>query len=81
MLCKRTSKNQLTIPKAIAVEFPGVEYFDASIEGGAIMLKPVNLRTEDSPDLEAIRDKMERLGVTQRDIENAIRAARRRSRA
>jgi hypothetical protein len=24
MLCKRTSKNQLTIPKAIADQFPGV---------------------------------------------------------
>jgi putative PIN family toxin of toxin-antitoxin system len=31
------------------VEFPGVEYFDASIEGGAIVLKPVNLRAEGSP--------------------------------
>jgi hypothetical protein len=80
MLCKRTSKNQLTIPKTIAAKFPGVVYFDASIEGGAIMLKPVTIAAHEGPDLEAIRDKMERLGITAQDLEKAIRSARRRSR-
>ena len=80
MLCKRTSKNQLTIPKAIADQFPGVNYFDAVLEGGAIMLRPVTITAHDGPDLEAIRDTMERLGVTVQDLEKAIRTARRRSR-
>jgi hypothetical protein len=28
MLAKKTSKNQITLPKAIADRFPGVDYFD-----------------------------------------------------
>jgi exosome complex RNA-binding protein Rrp42 (RNase PH superfamily) len=80
VLCKRTSKNRLTIPKTIAAKFPGVVYFDASIEGDAIMLRPVTITAREGPDLEAIRDKMERLGVTVQDLEKAIRTARRRSR-
>jgi hypothetical protein len=80
MLCKRTSKNQLTIPRAIAAEFPGVDYFDASIEGRTIVLRPVNLREQAGPDLEVVRDRMEKLGVTEQDLASAIRDARRRAR-
>jgi hypothetical protein len=79
MLCKRTSKNQLTIPKAIADHFPGVNYFDAVLEGGKIVLKPVNVGAQDGPDLETIRAKMEKLGITGEDLETAIRASRRRA--
>jgi hypothetical protein len=28
MLAKLTTKNQLTLPKAVATRFPGVEYFE-----------------------------------------------------
>jgi len=31
MLTKKTAKNQLTLPKDIVREFPGIEYFDAVI--------------------------------------------------
>ena len=78
MLCKRTSKNQLTIPKAIAEQFPGVNYFDARLEGGTIMLTPVKILERENPDLEAIRTKMERLGITEKDLQAAISNARRR---
>jgi hypothetical protein len=78
MLCKRTSKNQLTIPKAIADHFPGVNYFDARLEGGTIMLKPVKIEERQDPDLEAIRMKMEHLGITEKDLAAAIGSARRR---
>ncbi len=62
MLCKRTSKNQLTIPKAIADQFPDVCYFDAVLEGGRIVLRPVRIDAPDNPDLESIRTKMECAG-------------------
>lgn len=41
MLAKMTVKNQLTVPKTVAKQFAGVEYFDVSTDGSAIMLKPL----------------------------------------
>jgi len=79
MLCKRTSKNQITIPKAIADHFPGVFYFDAVLEGERIVLKPVRVEELDGPSLESIRTRMEKLGITEQDIEAAIRSTRRRA--
>jgi hypothetical protein len=36
-----TVKNQLTLPKAIASRFGGVEYFDVSTDGSSIVLRPL----------------------------------------
>ena len=44
MLAELTSKNQLTLPKAIISAFPDVDYFDVTGEGGRIVLTPVRLR-------------------------------------
>jgi hypothetical protein len=79
MLCKRTSKNQLTIPKSIADRFPGVNYFDAVLEKDRIVLKPVKIIEQDAPSLESIRTKLEKLGITGKDLAAAIRASRRRA--
>lgn len=46
MLAKLTAKNQLTLPKAVASRFPGVEHFDVSTDGESITLRP--LRSEPS---------------------------------
>lgn len=32
MLAKKTSKNQLTLPKEIVKSFPNAEYFDVSVK-------------------------------------------------
>ncbi len=77
MLCKKTVKNQITLPKAIADRFRDVVYFDASLQEGRIMLKPVRIEDADGPTREAIRRKIEKLGIRERDIEAAIRQARR----
>ena len=37
-VAKKTSKNQLTLPKAIVDRFPGVSYFDVREEDGRIVL-------------------------------------------
>jgi virulence-associated protein VagC len=41
MLAKRTVKNQITLPKAVADRFPGVEYFEVRAEDDRIILEPV----------------------------------------
>ena len=71
MLSKLTSKNQLTLPKSIMSDFPGVEYFDVTKEDGRIVLTPVNITQADT-----IRTKLAELGVTESDVTEAIAWAR-----
>ena len=73
MLAKLTSKNQITIPKKIIDEMPDVQYFDVELKGGAIILKP--LRIYDT-DLERIRSKVKKIGLTQKSVAEAIKWAR-----
>ena len=77
MLAKKTSKNQLTLPKKIAGQFPGIDYFDVSVKDNAIVLKPLKITPAEST-LENVRNKMESLGLKDKDIEKAIRWARRK---
>ncbi len=73
MLAKKTSKNQITLPKAIVTRFPGVEYFDVREEDGRIVLYPVRPGRA-----EEVRRKLEALGITQQDVEDAVKWARKR---
>jgi hypothetical protein len=73
MLAKRTAKNQLTLPKAVASRFPDTEYFEVTSEGGRIVLTPVRLQRAD-----AVRRKLAALGIAETDVPAAIRWARRR---
>ncbi len=41
MLAKKTSKNQITLPKAIADLYAGIQYFDVSIKNNRIVFVPV----------------------------------------
>jgi hypothetical protein len=75
MLAKRTSKNQITLPKDIAKVFSDAEYFDVSVKGNRILLVPVKI-TPVGPTLEGVRDKIRRLGITDKDVGEAIRWAR-----
>jgi len=76
MLAKKTSKNQITIPKKIAESFPDVEYFDIRVEGDKILLAPAKILPA-GPTLERVREKMRRLGITGNDVSEAVRWARR----
>jgi hypothetical protein len=75
MLAKKTSKNQLTLPKDIADRFPGVDLFDATVEENRIVLVPVKL-TPITASLDSIREKMEKLGITEGDVADAVKWAR-----
>jgi hypothetical protein len=76
MLAKKTSKNQITLPKKIADSFPGVEYFDIRIEKDKILLAPAKVLPA-GPTLERVREKMKQLGIAERDVSEAVRWARR----
>ena len=77
MLAKKTSKNQITLPKEIAKVFPDAEYFDVSIQGNKILLMPVKI-TPVGQTLESVRAKMEKLGITQKEVAEAVQWARSR---
>ena len=79
MLAKKTSKNQLTLPKEIVKEFPDTDYFDVSVEDKKIILLPVRITPADRT-LDGIRDKMEKLGIKQGDITGAVKWARKKNR-
>ena len=71
MLAKKTTKNQLTLPKEIVKQFPGVDYFDVRAEEGRILLEP--LRRSRASD---VRRKLAELGITESDVADAIETAR-----
>jgi hypothetical protein len=58
MLPKKTSKNQITLPKAITRQLPQVDYFDVSIREGEVILKPVVVSALGER-LKAVRAKIE----------------------
>ena len=72
MLAKLTSKNQLTLPKAVISTFPDAEYFDVTKEHGRIVLTPVRLTRSD-----AVRAKLAELGLSEADVARAVVWARR----
>ena len=77
MLAKKTSKNQLTLPKEIANFFPETEYFDVSVQDEKIILMPVKI-TPSVRTLEGIREKMKKLGIMEGDVTEAVAWARKK---
>lgn len=80
MLAKKTSKNQLTLPKEVVKQFPDAEYFDVRVEKEGILLVPVKM-VPSTAGLDAVRDKLARLGLTDGDVGKAVRWARRKNKA
>lgn len=72
MLAKLTSKNQVTLPKAIVTAVQGAEYFDVTEENGRIMLTPVRINRAG-----AVRAKLAELGIQDSDVTVAVAWARR----
>jgi hypothetical protein len=72
MLAKMTSKNQLTLPKAITDAVGPAEYFDVQTQDGQIVLTPVRIQRAD-----AVRAKLAELNLTEADVDDALNWARR----
>jgi len=75
MLAKKTVKNQITLPKKVADQFPDVEYFRVSVDGERIVLEPVRPGRAFE-----VRERLEQLGITEQDVTDAVSWARRRDR-
>lgn len=71
MLAKMTSKNQLTLPKSIVNSVEKTEFFEVEVENGRVILTPVRIQKAD-----AVREKLEALGITEQDVTDAIAWAR-----
>lgn len=71
MLAKKTTKNQITLPKKIVEHFPDTEYFDVQEQAGRIVLIPLRPSRADE-----VRDKLEALGITESDVQDAVAWAR-----
>ena len=72
MLAKLTSKNQITQPKAAVSGVDAAEYFDVTVEAGRIVPTPVRVQK-----VHAVREKLEKLGINEQDVKDAVAWARR----
>jgi hypothetical protein len=77
MLAKKTVKNQITLPKSIIDRLPKTDYFEVSLRGEEILLRPVVIESKGKK-LDRIRKKIKALGLTEKDVDAAIRWARTR---
>jgi hypothetical protein len=71
MLAKKTTKNQITLPKKVVTRFSGVEYFDVSTDGACIVLRPLQRSRADE-----VRARLVELGIDEGDVTGAIAWAR-----
>jgi bifunctional DNA-binding transcriptional regulator/antitoxin component of YhaV-PrlF toxin-antitoxin module len=73
MLAKKTSKNQITLPKAVITRFGAAEYFDVSTDGECIILRPLQKSRGDE-----VRARLAELGIDERDVRDAVDWARKK---
>jgi hypothetical protein len=71
MLAKRTSKNQVTLPKAAVEAVGSPDYFEVAVEHGRLVLTPARIGRAD-----AVRAKLAELGLTEADVAEAVAWAR-----
>jgi hypothetical protein len=71
MLAKLTSKNQLTLPKAVTAAVGATEYLEVQAKDGQIILTPVRIQRAD-----AVRAKLAELGIAEEDVADAVAWAR-----
>lgn len=71
MLTKITSKNQITLPKAVLSQCSPAQYYEISAEAGRIVLTPVQVTRMDE-----VWDKLEALGIKEQDVVNAVQWTR-----
>jgi hypothetical protein len=73
MLAKKTSKNQITIPKKIIEKIPNVQHFDIDFKDGVIIMKPIKFY---DTNLDQIRAKVKKLGLKENSVAEAIKWAK-----
>ena len=71
MLAKKTTKNQITLPKTVIARFTGVDHFDVTTDGESIILRP--LRQSRAGE---VRARLAQLGIEEQDVTDAVSWAR-----
>ena len=71
VLAKKTSKNQITIPRNVVRRFAEVDYFDVTTDGESIVLRPLRPSRADE-----VRAYLDKLGITEQDLQDAVAWAR-----
>ena len=71
MLAKMSSKNQLTLPKAIIDQVGTADNFEVEVKAGQIVLTPMRIQRAD-----AVRAKLAELNLSEADIADAVAWAR-----
>jgi hypothetical protein len=67
VLAKLTSKNQLTLPKAVTDALGPVQYFEVLLQSGQILLTPVRIQRGD-----AVRAKLAELNLDEHKLADAL---------
>lgn len=67
MLAKLTSKNQLTLPKAVTDALGPVQYFEVLLQAGQVLLTPVRIQRGD-----AVRAKLAELNLDEHKLADAL---------
>ncbi|MDE0254225.1 MAG: AbrB/MazE/SpoVT family DNA-binding domain-containing protein [Rhodospirillaceae bacterium] len=71
MRARLTAGNRLTLPRAALAAVGPADYFDVITENGRIVLTPVRVNRAD-----AVRMKVEGLGLSEADLGDAVEWAR-----
>jgi hypothetical protein len=71
MLAKLTSKNQLTLPRRAIDAVGNPSHFQVEVDGDRLVLTPSRPGAAD-----AVRQKLETLGLTESDVADAVDWAR-----
>lgn len=71
VIAKRTSKNQLTLPKAVVEQVGAADYYDVACDNGRIVLTPLHPGGAD-----AVRQRLAELGISEADVAEAVSWAR-----
>jgi hypothetical protein len=74
MLAKKTTKNQITLPKKVVARFTGVEYFDVTTDGECIILRPLQRSRADE-----VRARLAQMKIDDDDVAAAVAWARKRA--
>lgn len=72
VVAKRTSKNQLTLPKAVVEQAGLADYYDVVCENGRIVLTPLH-----PGGAAAVRQRLAELDLNEADVADALAWARR----
>lgn len=71
VIAKRSSKNQLTLPKAVVEQVGAADDDDVACDNGRIVLTPLH-----PGGAEAVRRRLAELGISEADVAEAVTWAR-----